>query len=122
MRSGHVTAHNLETGETKTFAPGDDLPDWAEKFIKEGNPDALQDAEEKDQAPVPGPSQGEDLIGNPSGGDDDPLMKRSKDDLVTGAEQWSAQGVSDSNTKAELAAAIRTAGYEGDGSDLLDGE
>lgn len=116
----NVTVHNLDTGESGTFGPDDELPSWAADLIT--NEDVYDDTEAED-APVPGPSQAEgDLIGQTGGGSDDPLMKRSKDDLVAGAEEWGAEGVTDSNNKAELAAAIRAAGYEGDGSDLLEGE
>lgn len=111
MRSNcYITVTNPETGESKTFAPDEDLPDWAVEIIQDGNPDALLDSSEKDQ----------DLIGTPV--EEDPLMKRTHDDLVKGAEQWGAEGVSYNNKKADLAAAIRAAGYEGDGTDLLDGE
>jgi hypothetical protein len=111
----HVTVTNTDTGESKTFSPDDDLPDWAAKIVKEGNSGVLETPDEEDQAPTPGPSQsvGDDLIGD-AGGSEDSLMKRSKDDLVTLAEQEGAQGVSDSNTKAELAAAIRATGYDGE--------
>jgi hypothetical protein len=114
----NVTVHNPESGESATFGPNDDLPGWAEKIVKAGNPDVLKDAEEQDETPVPGPSQAEaDLIGSPGGGED-PLMGRTKADLVAAAEQVGAADVSDSNTKAELVAAIRATGYDGDGSDL----
>jgi hypothetical protein len=62
-RNTYVTVHNPETGESKTFAPDDELPDWASDAIT--NPD-VHDTEEKEQAPVPGPSQSvDDLIGEP---------------------------------------------------------
>lgn len=104
MRNTYVTIHNPETGESRTFAPDEDLPDWAQDGLT--NPDVYD---------VPAD---DDLIG----GGEDPLMKRTHDDLVKASDLWEATGVSKSNTKAELAAAIRAAGYEGDGSDLLDGE
>lgn len=113
MRSGYITVHHPETGESKTYGPEDELPDWAEEIIQEGNPQALLD----DSDPS---TEESDLIGG--GPEEDPLMKRTHVELVLASEQWDATGVSASNKKAELVAAIRAAGYEGDGSDLLDGE
>lgn len=123
MRANHITVTDQETGQSRTFGPNEDLPSWAEKIIQKGNPDALLEVpEDEDEAATPGSGlTADDLIGVP-GGDEDPLMKRTHDDLVMGASQWGAEGVSASNKKAELAAAIRAAGYEGDGTDLLDGE
>jgi hypothetical protein len=112
-RQSYVTVHNPETGESQTFGPDDELPSWAEEIVKEGNPDAFASPAEEDQAPVPGPSQGEDdLIGDASG--EDSLMRRNKDDLLALAEQEGAASVSDSNTKAEIASAIRATGYDGE--------
>jgi len=108
-RTSYVTVHNLETGETRTLAPDDDLPDWADDKVMP-NPDIYEEA--KEQAPTPGPSQGvEDLIGDPS---EDSLMKQSKGDLLTLAEDEGADSVSDSNTKAEIVSAIRATGYDGE--------
>lgn len=111
----NVTVHNLDNGESGTFGPGDELPAWAEEAIT--NPDVWEDVTEE-----------EDIIGGDEEEEeeeeeeDDPLMKRTKDDLLLASIQWDVEGVSENNTKAEISAAIRAAGYEGDGSDLLDEE
>lgn len=69
MRSSSITVHNPDTGESKTFGPEDELPAWATKAVKAGNPDALKDVDDPDEVPTPGPGQTEadDLIG---GGDE----------------------------------------------------
>jgi hypothetical protein len=120
VRSTYVTVHNPETGESRTFAPDEDLPGWAEEIVREGNPDVLRDEGEEDSGrPVPGPSQNsvQDLIGSTEGAEDD-LMYLKKDRLLEVAEATGADSVSDANTKAEIVAAIRETGYDGDGSDL----
>ncbi len=63
----NVTVHNPETGESRTFGPDDDVPAWATKLITNEN---VYKTPDEDQAPVPGPGQGEaDLIGDVDGGD-----------------------------------------------------
>lgn len=104
MRNTYVTLHNPDTGESRTFAPEEKLPRWAQEALT--NPD-VYDA----------PREEPDLIGGV-----DPLMERNKAELLNASEQWGVEGVSDSNTKAEIVEAIRSAGYDGDGSDLPTGK
>jgi hypothetical protein len=114
----HVHIPHPETGAAVDFGPGDDLPEWAVDAIT--NPDVWDTGEdEADDGPVPGPSQRrESRSGFTPEGDDDPLAGLSKTALLAAAEAWDADGVSDKSNRAQIAAALRAAGYEGDGSDL----
>lgn len=52
--AGYVTFNNKDTGESKTFGPDDDLPDWAAEQAR----DEHYEPEESDaDLPVAGPGQ-----------------------------------------------------------------
>jgi len=103
----NITLHAKdETGAYQTFRfrAGEEVPPELVDHIT--NPKAWENDEGQDA----------DLIG----ATEDPLMKRKHDELVLAAEMLDAPGVSSQSKKADLVAAIRAAGYTGDGDDLFD--
>lgn len=140
-----VTVHNPETGESVTFETGDVLPDWAEALVTnpdvfetEGGaedssdstvppstPEAVaDDPDATDDPDADTDGAGDDLGGSDAATDDDPetiyegddaLMALTKAELLAIAEEWDCE-VSDRDTKAVIAAAIRDSGYDAEES------
>lgn len=116
-----VHVHNPETGETRIFNPGDEVPDSYEKFIT--NPAVYEDA--GPAIPMPGSSQASDDVPpeqrsaavppeqpanteSQSGGETQEADLESKTvaELQEIAEQ---RGVAKSGTKADLLERLREA-------------
>ena len=54
---GYYTFHNTETGESQTFGPDDELPDWVDTSPEHVRLQGDEEPSDEEALPVPGPGQ-----------------------------------------------------------------